>query len=267
MFNGLAFFNFILRFIPGNWFMEKPFRITFPTGAIATAVQVQTPATLWQALKELGLPKRQRVLVIIGGASKLSDEDFNRVQLLFLEVLAPLATQWGACVVDGGTDAGVMRLMGQARSTLNASFPLIGVTPVGLAVLPGQSATSPDAASLESNHTHFLLIPGSNWGDESPWIADVASVLADDQPSVAVLINGGEVSWKDASQNVQEGRSVITMAGSGRTADVLAAVLRGQATDQRAQEIIQSGLVKAIDLTAGREELTKTIEMIFAGKE
>ncbi|MBD2462844.1 hypothetical protein H6G89_17530 [Oscillatoria sp. FACHB-1407] len=247
--------------------MEKPFQITFPNRAIATAVHLQTPATLPQTLQELGLPKRRRVLVVIGGASKLSTEDFNRVQLLFLEVLAPLAMKWGACVVDGGTDAGVMRLMGQARSTLKASFPLVGVAPVGLAVLPGQIAASPDAAPLEENHTHFLLIPGSNWGDESPWIADVATALAEDQPSVAILINGGEVSWKDASQNVQEGRAIITIAGSGRTADILAAVLRRQADDQRAQEIIKSGLVQAIDLTAGREELTKTIEMIFAGKE
>jgi hypothetical protein len=215
----------------------------------------------------LGLQKGHRVLVVIGGASKLSEDDFARVRLIFSDVLAPLAQKWNAYVVDGGTDAGVMRLMGQARSEHRGGFPLIGVCPEKLAVLPDEAKTSDEATLLEPHHTHFLLVPGAAWGDESPWIANVASELADGKPSVTVLINGGEVTWKDASQNVLHGRSIIVIAGSGRTADHLAAVLRGELIDQRAQELVDSGLIQAIDLNAGHEELTKTIERIFAAAE
>ena len=245
--------------------MEKPFKITFPNQLTARAIQVNSTVTLSDALHELGFHHRHhRVLVVIGGASKLSVEDFARVRLLFVKVLAPLAEKWGAFVVDGGTDVGVMRLMGQARAELGATFPLIGVSPVGLAVLPNQVVFAEKAAPLEPHHTHFVLVPGSTWGDESSWIADIASELADGAPSVTVLINGGEVTWQDALQNIQAGRSLVVIEGSGRTADLLAAVLRGEAIDERAETLVASGLVQAIDLEAGLEALTQIIEEIFS---
>jgi SLOG in TRPM, prokaryote len=247
--------------------MEKPFKITFLKDATADAIHIHAPTEVSHVLQELGLQRGQPVLVVIGGASQLSEADFIRVQQLFVEVLAPLAQQWNASVVDGGTDAGVMRLMGQARAATQTTFPLIGICPVGLATLPHVALASEDAALLEPHHTHFILVPGNNWGDESGWIAHIASELADTAPSVTVLINGGEVTWKDASQNVEEGRSILVIAGSGRTADKLAAVLRGETTDQRAQELVESGLVQAIDLTTCAEVLPKTIEKIFSSRE
>ncbi|MCL6435489.1 MAG: hypothetical protein K6T90_15010 [Leptolyngbyaceae cyanobacterium HOT.MB2.61] len=247
-------------------FMEKPFTITFPTGATAEVVQVDPSVDLQVLVREMGLERHQPVLVVIGGASKLSQADFNRVRRLFTEVLAPLAEKWQATVIDGGTDAGVMRLMGQARLEEGGTFPLVGVIPIGLAILPGQSAPSSDAAPLEPNHTHFVLIPGSNWGDESAWIANLATTLSNAADSVTVLINGGEVSWIDASQSIQSERSLIVVAGSGRTADVLATALRGNITDSRAEAIVASGLVRAIDLDTGADTLAKMIEEIFAPK-
>ncbi len=107
-------------------------------------------------------------------------------------------------------------------------------------------------------------MPGSKWGDESAWIADVATQLAAGAPSVTVLINGDEVTWEDARQSVRAGRLVITIADSGRTADLLAARLRADPTDARAKELIASGLVQAVDLTAGTISLTTIIETIFA---
>jgi SLOG in TRPM, prokaryote len=244
--------------------MEKPFKITFPH-QVAAVIRVHSLDEISAALRSLGLPQQhRRVLVVIGGASKLTQDDYQRVQQLFLEVLAPLAQRWQACVVDGGTDAGVMRLMGAARAAIAGTFPLIGVSPIGLATFPEHAPTSEDAAPLEPYHSHFLLVPGSKWGDESPWIANVASELAGNAPSVTVLINGGEVTWKDARQNIQAGRSVIVIAGSGRTADVLAAVLRGEQTDARAESLIRSGLVTAVDLENGANGLMNILETIFS---
>jgi hypothetical protein len=247
--------------------MRQPFQIDFSNQLAAKGIYLQPPAELSSLLDSLGLSKGQRVLVIIGGASLLSETDFAQIKLLFSEVLAPLAHKWSACVVDGGTDAGVMRLMGQARVEIQATFPLVGVAPIDLAILPDRNGYLPDAAPLEPHHTHFLLVPGSKWGDESPWIAQVASEIADGQPSVTILINGGEVSWKDASESIQQGRVLVVVAGSGRTADLLAAVSRHERADERAQAIVDSGLVEVIDLNAGREELTKTIEKLFTATE
>ncbi len=61
----------------------------------------------------LGLSARP-VLVVVGGASGMPDESPG-LSTLFDDVLAPLVEKAGATVVDGGTDEGVMRLMGAAR--------------------------------------------------------------------------------------------------------------------------------------------------------
>jgi SLOG in TRPM, prokaryote len=245
--------------------MEKPFKIQFAGSSGATVVKLTDSSELASALPAIGLKlASQRVLVLIGGASKMSPQNYQQLQQLFVKVLAPLAEKWQACVVDGGTDAGVMRLIGEARAAIAGKFPLIGVSPMGLVTLPGHSASAEEAAPLECHHTHFLLVPGNRWGDESPWLAGVATELAVQSSSVTILVNGGEVTWRDARQNVQAGRTVIAIAGSGRTADMIAAGLRGEATDERARLLIASGLVQAVDLTADAKTLTSIIEGIFA---
>jgi hypothetical protein len=247
--------------------MKKSFTINL-SQQVARVVEVDALAELSVALKSLGLSEGyRRVLVVIGGASKLSEENYHRLQQFFLEVLAPIAQKWQAYVVDGGTDAGVMRLMGEARTAINGTFPLIGVSPVGLVTLPEQASISADAAALEPSHTHFLLVPGSKWGDESAWLARTANELAGDKPTVAILINGGEVTWKDALENIQAGRLVLAIAGSGRTADLLAAGLRGEETDTRIEPLIHSGLLQTIDLADGTDILTSIIDTILVGNE
>ena len=244
--------------------MAKPSKISFSNGLVAESIRLETSAELASGLHQLGFEGRHPALVLIGGASKLSEPDFDRLQTLFVEVLAPLAQKWQAIVIDGGTDAGVMRLMGQARSAIAASFPLVGVTPIGLVTLPTKVPTMLDAAPLEPHHTHFIFVPGSNWGDESVWIASVASAIA--SASVTVLINGGEITWKDASQSVKADRSIIVIAGTGRTADILAAALYGDSGDARAESLVSSGLVRAIDLDDEADTLATLVEDIFAAK-
>lgn len=209
---------------------------------------------------EIGNP----TLVLVGGASKLSSEDFRKVESLFQNVLAPLAQELGLNVVDGGTDAGIMQLIGRARSAMAGTFPLIGVAPSGLVDLPDDPAECADSAPLEANHTHCLLIPGRQWGDESPWIARVASILAASSPSTAVLVNGGEVTWKDAQSNVAVERMVVVMDGSGRTADILADAIAGDAvSDQRAQPLVESGFMTRLNLDDSIEQLTAQLKAFF----
>ncbi|RMF62404.1 MAG: hypothetical protein D6742_20150 [Cyanobacteria bacterium J069] len=244
--------------------MDNRFDIQFEGGAVAVALRAEAGSPLPQVLDQLGLVKKQPVLVVVGGAGKLSREDQAQVRSLFVKVLAPLAEALGAAVIDGGTDAGIMRMMGQARRRTRSRFPLVGVAPECMAILPGSSAAHADAAPLEPNHTHFVLVPGTYWGDESIWIAQLASVLSDGLPSLTVLINGGEVTWNDASQNVGQGRPLLVIAGSGRTADALAAALEGKITDERARRIVASGLMQSVDLRSS-EDLARIIhEMLSA---
>lgn len=244
--------------------MEKPFRLTFSNGLTAQVVQVDPSVELSDTLREMGLQGPRPTLVLVGGASKMSSDNLVRLRSLFIGVLAPLAETLSAFVVDGGTDAGVMRLMGQARAETGATFPLVGVAPTGIVTFPDAAPSSSDAAPLEPHHTHFVLVPGSNWGDESPWLAQVANVLASGAPSVTVLIGGGEIAWEDVLQNIKVGRPAIAIAGSGRTADVLATALHGEVTDERARTLVASNLVQAINLTEEPDRLANVIKEMLS---
>ncbi|RCJ41630.1 hypothetical protein A6769_01590 [Nostoc punctiforme NIES-2108] len=247
--------------------MKSCLKLTFDNGQTALATQVEQQAELPYALEEIGLGGSRPVLVVVGGASNISEADFLRIQRLFVEVLAPVAETLGAYVVDGGTDAGIMRMMGAARTQIGAKFALVGVTPEGKVALPNNLQTAADLIPLEPNHTHFVLVPGNDWGDESPWISHVATMLANDAPSVTVLLNGGEITFKDAFYSVDSGRLVIVIAGSGRTADILADALRGKAIDQRAKKLAKSGTLQYIDLIdieEGVENLSKVIKELLS---
>ncbi len=244
--------------------MEKPFKLTFSNGLTASALRVHHSTELFVALCNLGFYHPNPTLVLVGGAGQVGDADMARLRPLFVEVLAPLAEILGASVVDGGTDSGVMRLMGQARAKTGATFPLIGVVAEETVTFPGATHACPETAPLEPHHTHFVIVPGCDWGDESPWIARVASVLANRRPSVTVLVNGGEIALEDVSQSVKACRTVVVVSGSGRMADTLAAALRGETADGRVKALAASGLLRTIDLTADSDTLTRMLGEILS---
>ena len=214
-----------------------------------------------EALAELGLTRSMPTLVIVGAATGLSGEESERLEPMF-ETLTAHADRLGAAVVDGGTDRGVMRLLGRARAREH-DFPLVGVAVDELVAPPGSEIDG--RCPLEPNHTHAVLVPGERWGEEAPWLARVATLLAGETQSVTVLVNGGEIAYADAEASIAEGRPVIVAAGSGGTADVVAAAARGAPTFERAQALADSELVRAVDLNedVGRQ-LAKEIERILS---
>jgi len=222
----------------------------------AQAVRVVELGDLEGAARALGLERRP-CLAVVGGASGMSAEEVEVVRTAFEDVLAPTAGRLECVVVDGGTDAGVMRLMGQAREAASGTFPLVGVVVDALAAY-GSGNADPDAGELEPHHTHFVLVPGSRWGEEAEWLARLASVIAGSAGSATVVANGGQVAWRDVRHSVEARRPVIALAGSGRTADALAAAVRGEESDRRARELVDSGLVRAVDVT-DRNELSRVL--------
>lgn len=246
--------------------MSEPFLVEFENGQQAHAVTIQHPLELAAALDALGLRRSIPVLVLAGGAGRLAPADLERLRPLFFEALVPIVEQLGACVVDGGTDAGVMRLMGQARHQHAATFPLIGVAAASTIVLPGENAGAV-AAALEPGHTHVVLVPGVQWGDEVPWISDVASVLAAGSPSVTVLISGGTIAYADAAESILAYRPVIAICGSGGTADALAAALCSDTPDERTREFVRSGLLQAIDPAPDLTVLQTAIREYLEGSD
>jgi hypothetical protein len=278
---------------------QQPETLTFPGGQTALLARAADLDGLPDALVALSLAPPRSVMVLVGGAGGLSleGEAASPLRELF-HALAEVAGAAGATVVDGGTDAGVMALMGQAHAEIGATFPLLGVAAEGTVdltpppllrgegtedlppspllrgeghedlTLPpllggeghedlppspplggeGKGGRGGRGEVLEPHHTHFLLVPGDRWGDESPWIARVATLLAGEAPSVTVLAHGGEISRQDVAHSLAAGRPVLVIAGTGRLADELAG----------SQE--RSPLMQVVDLAAGAEAVAGRLQ-------
>jgi hypothetical protein len=202
--------------------VTPPERLRFPSGQTAGLARTAEPVDLAPALGAIGLGPPRPVLVLVGGADGLDAAVAEALGALLREVVAPLCAALGVLVIDGGTDAGVMALMGRARAAGGATFPLLGVAAVGTVCLPGEPV-APDAgqAPLEPNHSHFLLVPGRDWGDEVPWISDAAALLAGGAPAVTLVAGGGRITESDVAASLAAGRPTLLLAGSGGIADRL----------------------------------------------
>jgi hypothetical protein len=122
----------------------------------------------------------------------------------------------------------------------------VGVAAEGTVAPPGGSPAADGGSTLEPNHPHVVLVPGSKWGDESPWLADVADALADGGPSATLVVNGGEITYRDVAHSLNRGRPVLVLAGTGRTADAIAAARVGRDVDPCAVEIAGSALTRVV---------------------
>lgn len=206
---------------------------TFSNGQLAKILKVTDGTDHEQALSRIGLQGATPTLLVIGGASNMTAESQTKLLQFFNEILATLSEKIGITVLDGGTDAGVIHMMGQARQYIDGQFDLIGIAPLSRVIFPIGELPSLDLDNqdqpvpLEPHHTHFFLVPGEDWGSESQWLARFSSVLAGHLPSLTLLINGGQVSLKDLRLNLELGRHVTIIAGSGRLADAVANTISG----------------------------------------
>ncbi len=192
-------------------------------------IEINKKDKIGQALKMMGFTKSQPVIVIVGGAGGVREEDWEPIRKA-MDSIIQAAHETGAAIIDGGTNSGVMAISGQVRAEKGYRFPLIGIAAEGTVKWPGRKpgfkemvALNKYAAPLDSNHTHFILTPGKDWGDESPWISEIATQLSGGKQSVAVLINGGDISRdRDVPNNMKAGRTLLVIEGTGRAADEFA---------------------------------------------
>ena len=179
--------------------------------------------------RALGVPSPRGVLVVTGGTAELPGDVTSQLRPLLQEGLARVALERGLTVVTGATDAGIFRLLG-AGVDRAVGAPWIGVAP---AALVGDSAerttTGAQRVALEPHHTHFVLVDGDCWGDETDAMLALIAALAADAPALVVVANGGEITKREVLAHVRAGREVVVLEGSGRLADTIADVVAGRA--------------------------------------
>jgi hypothetical protein len=168
------------------------------------------------------------VILVCGGAT-LGAAGEQRCREALGPAVRDAAFATAAVVVDGGTDAGVMRVVGQARAADRSAIPvLVGVAPRSKVALPGEDR---DGVAVEPHHTHAVLTPGAEFGAERETLFDVAAALAGSHNVAVVLAGGGTEARNEALEAVRRGWPLLVLAGTGGTADAVAAPDDGRPAD------------------------------------
>jgi len=208
---------------------QPSFTLTFPNGNNATAIRASPDDDPAGVIEALELPAPSSLLMLSGGADQMSNARFSQLTAAFTAVGAALA-QAGVTVIDGGTDSGVMALMGKALAQGGRTSPYIGVVSAHAEVEPGGPRAE---ETLEPHHSHFVLVESDEWGGETQLMYGLAAHFSAHAPSLALLANGGSITLKEAEWNVRQRRAIIFLSGSGRLADEVTDAVRRRDTAQR----------------------------------
>ncbi len=234
--------------------------ISFSAGNVARAVTVPQGANIPPVIAALKLPKARGVVNFTGGTAQLSDDLSAHLGQVIQDAVARVIAEEQLTTITGGTDAGVFTLLGQGLAHWGRSAPCIGVAVASIATWPGGPA-EPERVPLEPHHSHFVLVQGQQWGDETTTMFALMAALSKQVPSVAVFASGGAILRSEVLANVRQHRPIIALAGSGRFADELAAVVRGERTPDANDlvEIVRDGDITLFDLRHPPEELADLV--------
>lgn len=219
--------------------------IVFENNSSATAVFPPASATGQEIVAALGITDPKAVLLIIGGADSIDEKVSSRLIQLFGRGIARAAIQSSAVIIDGGTESGVMKMMGQGVADRGFKSALIGVAPLNLVSYPESEGEGKTA--LDPNHTQFVLVEGKEWGSETGAIFKLMDALTPKAPGVVLLAGGGEVSRTEVLQAVRHNLPLVVVEGSGGLADEIAVAWKARPElpeDPVMAEIIADGRIQ-----------------------
>ena len=224
--------------------------IVFDNSREAGAVFPSANATAKEIADALQIKPPKALLLIIGGADSIDEKAGSRLVQLFGRGIARAAADLNAVIIDGGTQSGVMKMMGQGVADRGFKSPLIGVAPLGLVSYPGSQGEG--KTPLDPNHSHFVLVEGNEWGSETNVIFKLMSGLASKAHAVVLLAGGGAVSKNESLQAVRQSLPLIVIEGSGDMADEIAAAWRAKPDlpdDPVMAEIIADGRIELLHVS------------------
>jgi hypothetical protein len=239
--------------------------ISFDNGNHAVVLTAPLDTDPQTILKALDLAQPNALIIVFGGAKGLDDSRKTRLAELFSDAIAPAAAELGALIIDGGTQSGVMAMMGEAVARNGRRSQLLGIAPAGKVTYPDGlgEADIPDGAPLEPNHSHFILVDSDEWGGETGTMLQIARAFK--TTVVVMLVNGGPIAAEEALQSVRNGWELLVVEGSGRLADELSVAMRNPtlATSATIKEITRSGHVKLFSIDEPAAGLKRQLQQIL----
>ena len=189
------------------------------------------------------LPRPDIVISVTGSAATL--QLTATLQRVFDRGLATAAAMTNAWIFTGGTDSGVMKLVGEAMHKYGLDVPLVGVAPWG-AVLGRQQlagcrgekvdyrAGQPSmlGARLNPYHTHQILVDANPeygtdaaaWGHEIEMRSRLERLYASSKgvPLVLLVVQGGPNTLDMMHASATAGSPLLVLSDSGGAATALA---------------------------------------------
>ena len=238
----------------------QPQEIVFPNNNGAKLVTALRGTPMASLIESLGISPPKNLILLIGGADKLDERLTSRLTQLFSRGIARAAADAEALIIDGGTQAGIMQIMGQSIADRGRRSSLLGVAPAGKVTYPGgPTVAGNDSAPLDPNHSHFVLVDGSEWGTETETLFDFAAAF--NVPVLAILVNGGAIAKDELLQSVRQNWPVIVIEGSGRLANEVAALKKqpSQIEEPTLAEIVEEGDLRIFPITGALEDFERML--------
>ena len=239
--------------------------ITFTNGNRAVVITAPRDASAQAIIEALEIKSPHAVILLFGGAAGLDDSRKAHLATLFADGVTPVAAELGALIIDGGTQSGVMAIMGEAVAQHPATCQLLGIAPKGKITHPeiARASAVSDGAPLEPHHSHFVLVESAEWGGETGKMLELARAF--NAPTVAILVNGGAIAADEALHSVRNGWQLLVVEGSGRFADELSAAVRdGQSAESaEVSEIARSGRVALFNVDDPAQKLRDELRRIL----
>ncbi len=234
-------------------------------------------------LDALGLELPDAVLMIFGGAAHMETGLETEIAAAFRNSILPIVAACNALIIDGGTQAGIMEIVGALGAEGTPRPIMLGVAPLGAVTFPGKAqmadvhgfAAVPEAeigglAPLDPNHSHFALTPTTEWGSETATMFQLAVALskreAKPRPLAALLFNGGMIAKQEALQCIRQGWPLIALQGTGRLADQIAQAKSQQPLtpeDTELAEIVTSDRLKVVSLADVADALGEALDIRY----
>ncbi|HTL71202.1 MAG TPA: hypothetical protein VL404_07930, partial [Candidatus Eisenbacteria bacterium] len=252
---------------------------------VASADQVRDDKTVRQFVDQF---QRQDAfaafMMVAGGALEMEKMPQGTQEKIygFLDVLTDLAGFMKLGVGYGGTDWGVMKFVGKKREVAREQ----GKDFLLLAVTTAYSVAN-NLAPLDKNATHVVQVGDAKVEKKDDYLEatdamfQIFGQIAAVVPSIAFLINGGPVTLLEAKKNIEQNRYVMVVKGSGRSADVVAALLEGKtdadilrefpasdtealiAEARRIGVLEHRDLFRVVGLDSTQAEIKKALEEVF----
>jgi hypothetical protein len=177
--------------------------------------------------------KPTSIILVFGGASNNihTSDTSNTIINQIIDDILQYASKSNAIIIDGGTKAGIMEMIGQRVSCFKQSKKpiILGIAPLGLISFSKETKQNKNLedrhgkALLEPNHSHFVLVEGNRWGDETSKLFEIAITLTHvDTSIVALLVGGGEISKQEIFFCIEQNLPIIIIEKTGYLADEIA---------------------------------------------